>query len=98
VLLFLCEVTQLYGVPAAFVEGDVLYEYYKFIIQGKQNIFVAFISTVSQSDAILETRVFVVVTRTPEAFELYLLPRNGVPVFFFSVYSKSTPCVCRGCW
>jgi len=36
--IFFCEVTQLYGVPAAFVEGDALhyyYYYYKFIIQGK---------------------------------------------------------------
>jgi len=46
---------------------------------------VAFIPTFSQSDTLLETRDFIVVTRTPEAFELHLLSRNGVPVFFFTV-------------
>jgi hypothetical protein len=94
---FFCDVTQMYGVPAPFVEGDMLHEYYKCIIQGEQNVFVASIPTVSQSDTILATRVFVVVTRTPEAFELHLLSRNGVPIFF-SFYSKSTRCVCAGYW
>jgi len=32
---FVCEVTQLYGMPAAFVKGDALHDYNKFIIQGK---------------------------------------------------------------